>query len=151
MLFRSLERLRLSGSLLKQVSGQRIRHEFQLLFKENDPPACFARLEELSLLKNVHPDLHWTTQNAADYRRLVVFSFGSAWIEADAELPDFLAGWGGLISWLGTERRTTIDALCDRFQFPTRVAAAMRGLESLFSEFAAKPSKIGRASCRERV
>ncbi len=134
----TLERLRLSGSLLKQVSGQRIRHEFQLLFKESDPPACFARLEALGLLKNVHPDLHWTTQDTADYRRLVAFPFDSAWIEADAELPDFLASWGGLISWLGTERRTTIEALCDRFQFPARVAAAIRGLESLFSGFAAK-------------
>lgn len=131
----TLERLLLSGKLLRQVSGQRIRHEFQLLYEENDPPACFARLENLNLLRCIHPDLHWTEQNGEDYRRLKAAVPDALWIETDAELPEFLAQWGSFIGWFGTEKQETIEALSDRFQLPLRVTAAMRGLDLLFSEF----------------
>lgn len=131
----TLERLLLSGKLLRQVSGQRIRHEFQLLFDENDPPACFARLENLDLLRCIHSELRWTDQNGEDYRRLTAAVPDALWLDADAELPEFMSRWGALVGWFGTEKKDTIEALCERFQLPQRVSGAMQGLALLFSEF----------------
>lgn len=45
--------------LVKQVSGDRLRHELNLILKEEDPVAIFERLEELDLLTSIHPALHW--------------------------------------------------------------------------------------------
>lgn len=45
--------------LVKQVSGDRLRHELNLILKEENPIAIFERLEELDLLTSIHPALHW--------------------------------------------------------------------------------------------
>ncbi len=47
--------------LLKQLSGERIRHEFDLIFNEPDPIVILRRLEELDLLEFIHPKLKWDT------------------------------------------------------------------------------------------
>jgi len=45
--------------LVKQVSGDRLRHELNLILEEENPIAIFERLEELDLLTSIHPSLHW--------------------------------------------------------------------------------------------
>ena len=44
--------------LIEQVSGDRIRHELELIFCEAQPLKALARLDELSLLRQIDPDLH---------------------------------------------------------------------------------------------
>jgi tRNA nucleotidyltransferase (CCA-adding enzyme) len=56
---RTLDLIREASDLLRQVSGDRIRHEFNLIFQEADPPAVFRRLEELCLLEAILPGLRW--------------------------------------------------------------------------------------------
>ena len=46
-----------------------------------------------------------------------------------------MSRWGALVGWFGTEKKDTIEALCERFQLPQRVSGAMQGLVLLFSEF----------------
>jgi tRNA nucleotidyltransferase (CCA-adding enzyme) len=43
--------------LLKRVSGDRIRHELELIFREDEPERALRRLEELGALGRIHPDL----------------------------------------------------------------------------------------------
>lgn len=43
--------------LLKRVSGDRLRHELELLFREDRPERGLCRLEELGALSEIHPDL----------------------------------------------------------------------------------------------
>jgi tRNA nucleotidyltransferase (CCA-adding enzyme) len=48
--------------LLKRVSGDRIRHELELIFREDEPERTLCRLDELGALSHIHPDLrcdHW--------------------------------------------------------------------------------------------
>lgn len=56
--------------LLKRVSGDRIRHELELIFQEDRPEQALCRLEELGVLKHIHPDLHCDDWLQARYRRL---------------------------------------------------------------------------------
>jgi tRNA nucleotidyltransferase (CCA-adding enzyme) len=56
--------------LLKRVSGDRIRHELELIFREDEPERALCRLDELDALSHVHPGLqcdHWLK---ARYRAL---------------------------------------------------------------------------------
>lgn len=43
--------------LLKRISGDRIRHELELIFREDKPERALCRLDELEALSYVHPDL----------------------------------------------------------------------------------------------
>jgi tRNA nucleotidyltransferase (CCA-adding enzyme) len=56
---RTLQLMAEARPLIKQVSGDRLRHEFDLIFKEASPLPILARMEELSLLTAIHPALHW--------------------------------------------------------------------------------------------
>jgi tRNA nucleotidyltransferase (CCA-adding enzyme) len=44
--------------VIDQVSGDRIRHELELIFCEAQPLKALVRLDELSLLRQIDPDLH---------------------------------------------------------------------------------------------
>ncbi|MGD9002142.1 MAG: CBS domain-containing protein, partial [Anaerolineae bacterium] len=48
--------------LLRRVSGDRIRHELELIFREDEPELTLCRLDALNALSCIHPDLryhHW--------------------------------------------------------------------------------------------
>jgi tRNA nucleotidyltransferase (CCA-adding enzyme) len=45
--------------LLKRVSGDRIRHEFDRIEEEEKASAMMDRLHQLTILKAIHPDLVW--------------------------------------------------------------------------------------------
>lgn len=56
---RTLELMNEARPLLARVSGDRLRHEIDLIFAEEDPALVFSRLEALGLLRAIHPQLHW--------------------------------------------------------------------------------------------
>jgi len=45
--------------LLKRVSGDRIRHELDRIFDEENTGQMMDRLSELTIFKAIHPDLNW--------------------------------------------------------------------------------------------
>jgi tRNA nucleotidyltransferase (CCA-adding enzyme) len=56
--------------LLKRVSGDRIRHELELIFREDEPELALCRLDELNALSRIHPDLRCNHWLKARYRTL---------------------------------------------------------------------------------
>jgi len=56
--------------LLKRVSGDRIRHELGLIFHEAKPERALRRLEELGVLRHIHPRLHCDRWLQARYRAI---------------------------------------------------------------------------------
>jgi len=59
---RTLQLLVEALDLLKQVSGDRIRHELNLILQELDPKPALLRLEELKITKSIHPRLRINEQ-----------------------------------------------------------------------------------------
>jgi tRNA nucleotidyltransferase (CCA-adding enzyme) len=47
--------------MVRQVSGDRLRHEFNLILAEQQPQPVLARLADLNLLSAIHPILSWPT------------------------------------------------------------------------------------------
>jgi tRNA nucleotidyltransferase (CCA-adding enzyme) len=56
--------------LLARVSGERIRHEFYQLFQEQEPEAGLTRMEELGVLRQIHPGLRCDGWLQAKFRTL---------------------------------------------------------------------------------
>ena len=66
---RTLELLTEALSLLDRVSGDRIRHELNIILGESCASAILSRLAELGILTAIHKDLVWDTwlQSRFDY------------------------------------------------------------------------------------
>lgn len=56
---RTLQLLKEALQLISRVSGDRIRHELDNIFKEERSVQMLARLDDLGLLAAIHPDLKW--------------------------------------------------------------------------------------------
>ncbi|MCL4267109.1 MAG: CBS domain-containing protein [Anaerolineae bacterium] len=77
--------------LLDRVSGSRIRHEFELSFREENPAPVMSRLAELTVLGHLHPDLTWTDEAAAAFARLRPLLQDPFWrTTQEDETPAFL-------------------------------------------------------------
>ena len=50
---------------LAALTGDRMRHEFALIFRETKASAMLTRLGELDILRRVHPSLHWGDKELA--------------------------------------------------------------------------------------
>jgi tRNA nucleotidyltransferase (CCA-adding enzyme) len=55
---RTLQLMTAASLLLDQISGQRIRHELDLILNEPHFPGMLGRLEELGLLSAIHPNFN---------------------------------------------------------------------------------------------
>ncbi len=56
---RTLQLMDEARPLLARLSGDRVRHELDLILDEPRAPDMLARLSELDLLRHIHPDLPW--------------------------------------------------------------------------------------------
>ncbi len=54
--------------MMDRVSGQRIKHEFELIFREQEPERSMARLNELGILRAVFPPLEFAEWEAEKFR-----------------------------------------------------------------------------------
>jgi tRNA nucleotidyltransferase (CCA-adding enzyme) len=84
---RTLQLMHEARDLLRQVSGDRLRHELDLILAEEDPLPALKRLEDLQLLTAIHPDLHWEPHLAEPMHKVLKEPLEPAW-----DLPE---SWGG--------------------------------------------------------
>ena len=76
---RTLELFEEARALLKQVSGDRIRHEMDLIFRERLAVDILSRLQQLELLQAIDPDLHFTKKNAIILQTAIENKAGGKW------------------------------------------------------------------------
>ena len=65
--------------LVRQVSGDRLRHEFNLILSEQHPQPMLARLAELDLLSAIHPALTWPPHLAPVFEEILRSSLQPGW------------------------------------------------------------------------
>jgi len=66
--------LRRDVAMLQTISGDRIRHELELILKEDEPEQALRRAEQLGVLSQLHPSLKgngWLAQSFAQARQTV--------------------------------------------------------------------------------
>ncbi len=115
--------------VLSHLSGERLRHEFDLMFEESNPSSRLHRLAELDLLKPIYPSL----QNAnfqLPYLDILPSEFG------EFTIPDIMTfkrtlGW---ILWLLPLSAFDIDNISMRLDFPALLTRSARAASLLLKE-----------------
>lgn len=126
--------------VLARLSGERLRHEIDLMYEESDPSSILYRLAELDLLRPIHASL-----SHANFRlpflEVLSFEFG------EFTIPDVMTfkrtlGW---VLWLMPLSEFDIDIISKRLDFPAMLAKSARAASSLLKELpsriASKPSQ----------
>ena len=68
-----------SRPLIHNLSGDRLRHELNLILEEERAIAMLQRLNELGLLSAIHPDLPWSEEIAHTIESALKTPFDPAW------------------------------------------------------------------------
>jgi tRNA nucleotidyltransferase (CCA-adding enzyme) len=80
---RTLQLMSQARELLHQLSGERIHHEFDLIFNEKEPLPILSRLEGLGLLNEIHPGFNWKPEYEDGFKESINYAQYTDW-----NLPD---------------------------------------------------------------
>jgi tRNA nucleotidyltransferase (CCA-adding enzyme) len=136
---RTLQLMDEARPMLRQVSGDRLRHEFDLVFKETDPCRIMARMMELDLLSPIHQQLQWNLSLEDSMR-----SIRSTQLEPGWNLPvhvgniplELALHWS---VWLAGLSVKTVKEISARFKFPAPLAAIVRSTAELLPHLSLLP------------
>ena len=140
-----LELIAAAKSHLGGLSGERLRHEVDLILAENKSAAMLARLSGLDVLGRIHSLLTWDAQMSRLFENLNK-SEPDSW----KDVPDVLhlphqVGLSYLL-WLGRLAPTAIQELASSLDFTASLREALLALSSLHAELPdlvnAKPSVV---------
>lgn len=143
---RTMELLLEAKSMLRRVSGERLRHEIENIMAEDRYTDMIARLNELDMLSAIHADLKWDTWLAEKFEKIPSDSPDSAWNVSDRigkyTLKEALAYTIWLIR-LGPDRAArVVSRLNIANNLGESITAACRCRERLESLSGGKPSDI---------
>ncbi len=143
---RTLDLLQQALDLLERVSGERIHHELDHILDEVHASQILNRLEELQLLKAIHPYLSWNDQLSADLVVLRQNKPGIEWgiLKKEDEENDWLLKRRELtyMLWLMRSSETQIRSICKHIRHPSSM---VNNLIAAHSVWEMQP-KINRAA-----
>jgi tRNA nucleotidyltransferase (CCA-adding enzyme) len=133
---RTLQLIKEARDLLRQVSGDRLRHEFNLIFQEENPPAVFRRLDDLDLLQSISSELHWGRDQNSDWNSLVSAKLFKSLSDSQPLKHE--------ICWLALLNRvepSALDGICLRLKLPAEIIKILSGACRLRAEIDSLPGK----------
>lgn len=133
--------------MLERVTGQRIKHEFELALQEEDPGAVMERLAGLGVLGELHPGLSWRSETARAFRRLPALLASSLW--EDALQGESMASVYFAL-WLAPLSATVREAVMERLHVRKSTREEVEGVVDLVRRLTAlppapRPSQVERA------
>ena len=122
--------------LVRQVSGERLRHELDLMLTEKNPAQALARLKTLGLLRAIQPNLEWDASKASAITALLKNAPPKEW-----GLPESMTGMpiqlaSAYTAWLLFLENEAIQAISQRLRFPLPLAQAILSASDLYSNLA---------------
>jgi tRNA nucleotidyltransferase (CCA-adding enzyme) len=141
---RTAELIESSLPMLDRVTGDRIRHEIELALHEAQPVPVMARLAELGVMAQLHPELVWSETAVQAYRRLPALLEKPEWadlLEEESPIFVYFALW--LLPLKAPVRRDVMRRLKVR-QATRRDVNASAKLAELLQELpaGASPSEV---------
>jgi tRNA nucleotidyltransferase (CCA-adding enzyme) len=127
---------------LDRITGGRIRHELDLIFREAQPEAALDRLRALGVLAHIHPELVSDAWLHARFARLRQPENLALWDIAAQDIDFFY--WGLFFYRLSPE---AVEHLINRLLIPRRISSGLRSLQTLHEtlpklETPERPSQI---------
>ncbi|MBN1889928.1 MAG: CBS domain-containing protein [Thermoflexales bacterium] len=131
---RTWEQLLNSLDLLDRVSGDRIRHEINLIFQEARPEDALCRLQQLGILPHIYAGLtcdEWMCTHFEQARQTLASS-QDIWPWASQELAHRnLRVLTGLVIMCYRLKRAGLEAVITRLKIPRADADALREVDAL--------------------
>ncbi|MDR3572655.1 MAG: CBS domain-containing protein [Anaerolineaceae bacterium] len=133
-------------TLLHQVSGDRLRHELDLMLSETRVGAMLARLDELGLLSAIHPELKWEPDLTRLLDQAMIAPIDPVW-----ELPNRIGHTPvrrmlGYLVWLGRIPCKQAESIAERLRFPNTMCNPLLAACQLWNDLPglmnARPSEI---------
>jgi tRNA nucleotidyltransferase (CCA-adding enzyme) len=121
--------------LIERLSAQRIRHELDLILEDSGTALMLKRLEELDLLKPIHPALdfdgsaHARLTGLPAFREIQSLSPWNADSMSRVNKPDL--GW---LLWLMPLSREQIESLNSRLNFTADLMDSLLAVSTLYAE-----------------
>lgn len=127
-----------SRKILSQLSGERLRHEFDLIFDEAKPDEMMKQLKDLNLLSIIHSSL-----SAADGRRLTLMVDKPEEDFGEFAVPEILSfkqtlGW---ILYLMNLSEKEVEGIAKKLAFPVLLTKATCAASFLYED---RPSFVKR-------
>lgn len=118
---RTLQLLTEATDLIQQVSGDRLRHELNLILQEKNPLPALNRLDGLGLLKSIHPDLFFREPISWKIIKILDSTIEPWW--GIPENIGILTAQAALIyiTWF-SELGKSYKSICKRLRMPAMIA-----------------------------
>lgn len=118
---RTLALMEESLPLINKLTGARLRHEINLILAEPKAPAMISRMDELGILKAIHPGLPWNKDLAADLQALDTEPIDPTWdLPAHADHLNLKQTLSYLL-WLGKLPETMLRSIVSRLRFKSDI------------------------------
>jgi len=123
---RTLELLYEAREMLSQVSGSRLRHEFDLIMSEPSPMDILQRASYLDVLGSIHRDLVWNPSWKESLQTMFSSTLPQTW-----NLPARLGTLPvrtvlGYLIWLGHFSRDCASRIANHLRFTSQMASALQ-------------------------
>ncbi|KPL76124.1 hypothetical protein ADN00_12355 [Ornatilinea apprima] len=107
--------------MLRQVSGNRLRHELDLLLAEPRADAMLARLHNLDLLQAIHPHLSWSEDLSTPLRKATLQPIDPVWELGPQPPGSPLRLSLAYLVWLGRLEQSKIGEISKRLRFTSQL------------------------------
>lgn len=128
-----LQRVAETKTGLRDLSGERLRHELDLILEEKQAANMLARLDVLAILPEIHSALFWDESLREPLERIPEATPPAAWKIADLRGLPARRALGYLI-WLGRHSEAEIRTLALRLDFPASLREALLALSAFWRE-----------------
>ncbi len=143
---RTLQLIDEARELIRQVSGDRLRHELSLILAEQQAIAMLDRLQQILLLSAIHPALTWSNAYEPVLRQVLHAEIDPSWAlpEKIGNLP--LRQGLAWMAWLMTFSISDALSIAQRLRLPKDIqdglASAKKLIEDLPRFDNAAPSQV---------
>ncbi|MBM3150736.1 MAG: CBS domain-containing protein [Chloroflexi bacterium] len=128
---------------LEKLSGDRIRHELNLVLSEPLAPSMLARLAQLGLLAAIHPSLAWDDDRSQAVEKALSVPGMTGWPSLPAPGNLSLSLALGYLAWLGRLDEPGLRAVASRLRFSLDLRRLLLALAALLRDLdglAGKPA-----------
>jgi tRNA nucleotidyltransferase (CCA-adding enzyme) len=131
---RTLQLMEEARPLIKQISEDRLRHEFNLVFKEDHPIPIIERLQELGLIQAIHPAFEWKKSFAPVLEAALKSTIPAGW-----GLPDQLGHIPihtaiAYLVWLIQQSKDACLDIADRFHLNNQLIDALKRAKKVWDQ-----------------
>ena len=106
--------------MLRQVTGQRLRHELDLMLAESRADSMLSRLQSLDLLRAIHPNLTWNEELSKPFRKVLQQPVPQGW-ELNNQPEDELRQNLAYLVWLSRMEKPALKDVSNRLRFTSQL------------------------------